>query len=202
MKLNYAAAALALMSLPVFGATITVTNTLGPVGTQSVVDNAGVPVSAGYAAIGIVDEAALVGLTSGQQLADAFTLFDNAQGPLNNAPFSGTFSVQSAGGVPLDQANPFSGKPIYLVLGNGADLASSTEAAVLKVGSFGNTEPTLATVNVRAGDVAPADILWGDNSQFQFSGRPTIALAPIIPEPSSSLLFGVAGLALLIRRKR
>ena len=201
MKLNYAAAALALMSLPVFGATITVTNTLGPVGTQSVVDNAGVPVSAGYAAIGLFDEGALANLTSGA-LSDAFTLFDGAQGPLNNAPFSGTFSVQSAGGVPLDQANPFSGKPIYLVLGNGADLASSTQTAILKVGSFGNTEPTLATVNVRAGDIAAADILWGDNTSFQFSGRPTIALAPVIPEPSSSLLFGVAGLALLIRRKR
>ena len=85
---------LAMMSASALGASLTVTNTEGPVATNSVVDNEGTAVDGGFAAIGIIsDEAALSTLSSGSDLASLFTLFDGAEGPITAEPFFGTFSV-------------------------------------------------------------------------------------------------------------
>jgi len=208
MKLKHVVAAvLAAMSASAFGASITVTNTNGPVATRSIVDNAGNAIDGGYAAIGnISDEARLESPLTGSDLDGLFTLFDGAEGPLNSAPFAGTFSVQSAGGILLNAPNnDWSGSPIYLVLGNGSSLSDSTEAAVLKVGTFGNSEPTLSTTIINE----DSDVLFGVfNATFNPSGlppaanNPALRLGPLVPEPSSSLLIGLAGLTLLVRRKR
>ncbi len=207
MKLKHVVAAvLAAMSASAFGASITVTNTNGPVATRSIVDNAGNAIDGGYAAIGsISDEVRLESPLTGSDLDGLFTLFDGAEGPLNSAPFAGTFSVQSAGGVLLNAPNDFSGSPIYLVLGNGSSLSDSTEAAVLKVGTFGNSEPTLSTTIINEN----TDVLFGAfNATYNPSGlppaanNPALRLGPLVPEPSSSLLIGLAGLTLLVRRKR
>ena len=207
MKLKHVVAAvLAAMSASAFGASITVTNTNGPVATRSIVDNAGNAIDGGYAAIGSISyEAGLGVAVSGSDIDALFTLFDGAEGPLNSAPFAGTFSVQSAGGVLLNTPNDFSGSPIYLVLGNGSSLSDSTEAAVLKVGTFGNSEPTLSTTIINEN----TEVLLGSfDATFNPSGLPPAANNPalrtavLIPEPSSSLLIGLAGLTLLVRRKR
>ena len=207
MKLKHVVAILAAMSVSAFGASITVTNGNGPVFTQSVVDNAGAAVDGGYAAIGsISDEGALASLSSGADLAGLFTLFDGAEGAINSAPFLGTYSVQSQGNVLLnDGVNAFSGNPIYLVLGNGSDLGSSTQAAVVRLGNFPGSEPTLSTSIVTDTN---GDVLLGDFGSFTLNPGPVpnrnnAALALVgVPEPSSSLLIGLAGLSLLIRRRR
>ena len=206
MKLKHVVALVAALSVPAFGASITVTNNNGPALTQSVVDNAGNAIDGGFAGIGLIsDEGALSTLSSGADLAGLFTPFDGATGAINNIPFSGTYSVQSQGNVLLDAAgSPFANQSIYLVLGDGADLASSSNAAVLKVGTFGAAEPTLATIIVTDG----AEVLLGDYTTHTLNpgpvpnrNNPALALVGI-PEPSSSLLIGLAGLTLLIRRKR
>ena len=56
MKLKHVVAVLAATSVPVFGASITVTNNNGPALTQSIVDNTGAAVDGGYAAIGSISD--------------------------------------------------------------------------------------------------------------------------------------------------
>ena len=210
MKLKHVVAIIALSSVSAFGASITVTNGNGPVFTQSVVDNAGNAVDGGYAAIGNFDASVLDTALTSSALDGAFQLFDGAEGAINNAPFLGSFTVQSGGGVPLNAANDFSGNPIYLVLGNGPDLISSTQAAVVQLGSFPASEPTLDTQIV---STTNGTVLLGSFENWTLNpstvpNRNNAALSLqcltllCVPEPSSSLLMGLAGLSLLIRRRR
>ncbi|MEE2734002.1 MAG: PEP-CTERM sorting domain-containing protein, partial [Verrucomicrobiota bacterium] len=80
----------------------------------------------------------------------------------------------------------------------------STQAAVLRVGNFPGSEPAVQTVNVNN----TAEVLLGDFDTFTLQPGPipsqnaALALVPLVPEPSSSLLIGLAGLSLLIRRRR
>ena len=205
MKLKHVVSIIALTSVSAFGASVTVTNNQGPLNTQSVVDNTGAAVDGGFAAIGrISDVSGLNGntttLTSGA-LEAVFTVYDGATGAVNNAPFNGTYSISNEGSDITGTA--WAGAPIYLVLGNGGDLASSTQAAVLRVGNFPGSEPAVQTVNVNN----TAEVLLGNFETFTLQPGPiptqnaALALVPV-PEPSSSLLIGLAGLSLLIRRRR
>ena len=203
MKLKHVVSIIALTSVSAFGASVTVTNNAGPVNTQSVVDNAGEAVDGGFAAIGsISDVSGLDTLTSGSDLADLFTVYDGASGAITAAPFAGTYSISNNGSDITGTA--WAGAPIYLVLGNGGDLASSTQAAVLRVGNFPGSEPAVQTVNVNN----TAEVLLGNFETFTLQPGPiptqnaALALVPLVPEPSSSLLIGLAGLSLLIRRRR
>ena len=91
-----------------------------------------------------------------------------------------------------------------MVIGNGADLTSSTEAAILEIGSFPTSEPAVSTIFVNNATATP---FLGDFDTFTLQPatiprqNPALRLAAI-PEPSSSLLIGLAGLSLLIRRRR
>ena len=205
MKLKHVVSIIALTSVSAFGASVTVTNNAGPVNTQSVVDNTGDAVDGGFAVIGrISDVSGLNGntttLTSGA-LEAVFTVYDGATGAITAAPFAGTYSISNNGSDITGTA--WAGAPIYLVLGNGADLASSWQYAVLRVGTFPGSEPAVQTVNVND----TADVLVGDFETFTLQPGPiptqnaALALVPV-PEPSSSLLIGLAGLSLLIRRRR
>ena len=202
MKLKHVVSIIALTSVSAFGASVTVTNNQGPLNTQSVVDNTGDAVDGGFAAIGrISDVSGLNTLTSGA-LADVFTVYDGATGAITAAPFAGTYSISNNGSDITGTA--WAGAPIYLVLGNGGDLASSTQFAVLRVGNFPGSEPAVQTVNVNN----TAEVLLGNFETFTLQPGPiptqnaALALVPLVPEPSSSLLIGLAGLSLLIRRRR
>ena len=172
---------LVMASASAYGASLTVTNTEGPIATNSVVDNEGNAVDGGFAAIGnISDESALATLSSGAELASLFTLFDGASGPITAAPFAGTFSVSSQGDVPLNQPNEFSGNPIYLILANSQDLENSTEAAVLRLSDFPSSEPTVSTIYVNSEN---GDVLLGDFESF------TLQPGPIeVENPALSLI--------------
>ncbi len=203
MKLKHIAAAFTLLSLPAFGANIVVTSKLGPINTHSIVDNAGNAVDGGYAAFGLLDVAGLGVPSTGQDIADALTVFDGGFGVIDSQ-FGGSFSISGGGNTNLgDGTNQFSGEAIYLVLGNGADLPNSSQAAIVDLQSvFGDSEPANATINLRWDQVDPGQLLWGEFGVHTGNrDNPALTLVPI-PEPSSSLLFGLAGLALLIRRKR
>ena len=161
---------LALMSVSALGASLTVTNTEGPIATNSIVDNSGSAIDSGFAAIGnISDESALTTLSSGSELASLFTLFDGAQGPITNVPFAGTFSVSSEGNIPLSQPNEFSGNPMYLVLANSGDLESSTQAAVVKLNDFPSSEPIVSTIFVNSEN---GEVLLGDFESFTLQPGP------------------------------
>ena len=164
-----------------YGASLTVTNTEGPIATNSVVDNEGNAVDGGFAAIGnISDESALATLSSGAELASLFTLFDGASGSITAAPFAGTFSVSAQGDVPLNAPNEFSGNPIYLVLANSGDLESSSAAAVVRLSDFPSSEPTVSTIYVNSEN---GDVLLGDFETF------TLQPGPIeVENPALSLI--------------
>ena len=202
MKLKHVVSIIALTSVSAFGASVTVTNNAGPVNTQSVVDNTGAAVDGGFAAIGSISDASALNTLTSAGLADLFTVYDGAIGAITAAPFAGTYSISNEGSDITGTA--WAGAPIYLVLGNGGDLASSTQAAVLRVGNFPGSEPAVQTVNVNN----TAEVLLGDFDTFTLQPGPiptqnaALALAPFVPEPSSSLLIGLAGLSLLIRRRR
>lgn len=202
MKLKYLVSIIALTSVSAFGASVTVTNNQGPVNTQSVVDNTGAAVDGGFAAIGSISDVSGLETLTSAGLDALFTVYDGATGAVNNAPFNGTYSISNNGSDITGTA--WAGAPIYLVLGNGADLASSTQGAVLRVGNFPGSEPAVQTVNVNN----TAEVLFGDFETFTLQPGPiptqnaALALAPFVPEPSSSLLIGLAGLSLLIRRRR
>ena len=202
MKLKYLVSIIALTSVSAFGASVTVTNNQGPVNTQSVVDNTGAAVDGGFAAIGSISDVSGLETLTSAGLDALFTVYDGATGAVNNAPFNGTYSISNNGSDISGTA--WAGAPIYLVLGNGADLASSTQGAVLRVGNFPGSEPAVQTVNVNN----TAEVLFGDFETFTLQPGPiptqnaALALAPFVPEPSSSLLVGLAGLSLLIRRRR
>ena len=172
---------LVMLSASAYGASLTVTNTEGPIATNSVVDNEGNAVDGGFAAIGnISDESALATLSSGAELASLFTLFDGAAGPITAAPFAGTFSVSSQGDVPLNVPNEFSGNPIYLVLANSGDLESSSAAAVVRLSDFPSSEPTVSTIYVNSEN---GDVLLGDFETF------TLQPGPIaVDNPALSLI--------------
>ena len=202
MKLKHVVSIIALTSVSAFGASVTVTNNQGPLNTQSVVDNTGAAVDGGFAAIGsISDPSGLNTLTSGSDLADLFTVYDGATGAITAAPFAGTYSISNNGSDITGTA--WAGAPIYLVLGNGGDLASSTLAGVLRVGTFPSSEPAVATITVNN---STAEVLLGSFNTFTLQPGPIPTQNPAfklgVPEPSSSLLIGLAGLSLLIRRRR
>ena len=202
MKLKYLVSIIALTSVSAFGASVTVTNNAGPVNTQSVVDNTGAAVDGGFAAIGSISDVSALNTLTSAGLDALFTVYDGATGAVNNAPFNGTYSISNNGSDITGTA--WAGAPIYLVLGNGGDLASSTQGAVLRVGNFPGSEPAVQTVNVNN----TAEVLLGSFDTFTLQPGPiptqnaALALAPFVPEPSSSLLVGLAGLSLLIRRRR
>ena len=202
MKLKHVVSIIALTSVSAFGASVTVTNNAGPVNTQSVVDNTGAAVDGGFAAIGSISDASALNTLTSAGLDALFTVYDGAIGAITAAPFAGTYSISNEGSDITGTA--WAGAPIYLVLGNGGDLASSTQAAVLRVGNFPGSEPAVQTVNVNN----TAEVLLGDFDTFTLQPGPiptqnaALALAPLVPEPSSSLLIGLAGLSLLIRRRR
>ena len=202
MKLKHVVSIIALTSVSAFGASVTVTNNAGPVNTQSVVDNTGAAVDGGFAAIGSISDASALNTLTSAGLEALFTVYDGAIGAITAAPFAGTYSISNEGSDITGTA--WAGAPIYLVLGNGGDLASSTQAAVLRVGNFPGSEPAVQTVNVNN----TAEVLLGNFETFTLQPGPiptqnaALALVPLVPEPSSSLLIGLAGLSLLIRRRR
>jgi hypothetical protein len=177
---------------------------------QAVTDNAGnvIPDGSGTVIVGsflgaVPDFAA----SSGSDIANSFTSFGTA-GTLGFAGFNGLYEINFTGGR-LGAASPLTNSNIYTLIGNGPDLASSTELIAFMHdelfqqddGDPVDKNPT-ATLGARgsyvyggAATANPVDV--GGGNVF-----PGVSMAQLVPEPSSSLLFGLAGLALMMRRKR
>ena len=207
MKLKHAALALAMIGTA-FGGSVTVTN-INAGSTQLVLDNAGNPVVGGFVGVGTITNPAtdFAGLT-GAELAGLFDSFATGatENPAGNFLLDLDMSFEVTGAANFD-SSPLAGGTIYLVLGNGADLASSSQAGIMTLGSFPSSEPTPPNPVIMSN--AAASVIFGDYTGTASNGsgitaaeRPAFALAGLVPEPSSSLLAAFAGLILLARRKR
>lgn len=146
----------------------------------------------------------------GQSVAEVIGGFTLTGSPANTL---GTFGFVNASVTDADAGNALAGQQVYVLIGNNqGDILASTQIAVY---TSGNTFPTQVGGNA-AGDAEnlrpDAGLVWGAivtgagiTPPFNAAnGQPQIAVSGVnlIPEPSVSLLAGLAGLALLIRRKR
>ncbi len=207
MKLKHAAVALAMIGTAL-GGSVTVTN-INAGSSELVVDNAGNPVVGGFVGVGTITDpgADFAGLT-GAELAGLFDSFATGatENPAGNFLLDLDMAFEVTGSANFD-SSPLAGGTIYLVLGNGADLASSSQAGIMTLGSFPSSEPTPPNPVIMSN--AAASVIFGDYTGTAANGsgitageRPAFALAGLVPEPSSSLLAAFAGLILLARRKR
>jgi hypothetical protein len=203
---------LALAASPLVQGAVSVTGTnlvLGPTSVADsmlITDNTGIPVSGSWAA-GIFDApdfSGPAGITS--------TFTQNG----SDGAFSATPGVFGAlGGVPItdaatsvDSSDNFAGKPVYIVVGNAASIAGSTDFVVFQTAT--NWPQEVQGVGAGFGvNIAKETLVYGIPTTVQGATGITSALNGdggvtfgLIPEPSTSLLAGLAGLALMIRRKR
>lgn len=178
------------------------------------ITSTGTPLSSGgyYIGVGtfagdapsISDEASLLAAVS------SFREFANAVAPISGGTV-GTVTGSFTGG--LTNATQFNSKEIFVLIGNGATQATSTEFAIIR-----GTSPTWQFVS----DVSVADnipVVIRDTTMFAPVGtfntevvngttadtiKDQITLMPVekVPEPSTTVLGAVLGLGLMMRRRR
>jgi len=176
----------------------------------SVVNNAGVliPNGSGYAALGTFS-ANPVGLSQ-NALAAAFTAF--ASGSFGGAGVgngAGAYSISASSVLPASANNT----KAYLVYGNGATLATSTQYAIVDTGTTYPADPGgagLQTVNldlnnalINGSVVVGSKIAIVRSTGIENAGAtPGASSLQLVPEPSSALMALFAGATLLVRRRR
>lgn len=179
-----------------------------------VVDNTGapIPIGAGSVAVGyfnLLDDAAIGSTTDFGALLTDFVQFGQATatGFQNGFNAPGFFSHSTDAPIP-NGGNNFTGNNVYTVIGNGATLAGSSQLAVWKGNAVFTQENAVGLGSVNS-NVTPGagSLIFGTSGGAKNVGvGPTfsdsIQLSAPIPEPSSALLFGLGGFALLLRRKR
>jgi hypothetical protein len=161
----------------------------------------------GFGFFGVTDSA----VTNATQLTDivtAFTVF-------------GTTDTFNGGGAPTNQrglfahsqsgvvtGSSFSGKNIYLLVGNGATFGASSELLVLKNTSlFTDAQDSVPTAQNITFSTATATLLFGRNiADVKTTGTDSSATAgwgtaKAVPEPSAALLGALGALGLLRRRR-
>lgn len=183
-------------------------------------DNTGataIPLSSGFAAVGtfsVVPDP----LNTPADLNTNFTQFGTGIQVGFNGALDGLFNTPANASESIPLGNPGNdprvGQNAYLVIGNGTSILDSTAFAVFRGGVIG-TEDAVGlggldipiTGPINAGDLligtlidAPSIPLPGGGT-FEFRQGIGLQVIPV-PEPSVSLLAGLAGLTLLIRRKR
>jgi hypothetical protein len=167
--------------------------------------NGGVALSGGgyYLAVGTFTVEPVITTEFSSLLAavGSFNIFQTLTSPTAVGATQGSIvgAFTSTGGA---DPSIFNTKPIYMVIGNGANAASSTEWGIFRtpvafpanVTLSGSTPVTLSSVSsftalANAGTAIDID---GGKDQFQLVG---------IPEPSAALLGALGALGLLRRRR-
>jgi len=180
-----------------------------------IVDNTGAPIASGTIAVGFFasDSSVTDNALDFGTLLSGFNQYGSPTGLADAGAAPGLFDLVSPGNwnvsVPFNSVAPQIGNNIYVVFGNGASLAESSLLAVWKSNSIFGKEDEAGNGGAAA-DIATGQgsLLLGLNGGAQsFAGgainySDSIRLVEAIPEPSTSLLAGLAGLALVVRRRR
>jgi hypothetical protein len=220
MKLTtLALVSLAALATAANGASLQVDNiTSGFDGNDlALLDNAGNGLAAGGGFVAVYD----FGAGAGSPPSNVVALVANGANGLlasidlqpGNAPVSGALFtlLDFANPGPPNGAGALDGTDLYLMIGNGSNAGDSTELALINTGlRTGNSDapiPSSLAFSLRSGaDVIVGSIVattvdWAGVGGS--NGHSTAGLRlDAVPEPTSSMLLGLAGLAFFIRRKR
>ena len=153
------------------------------------------------------------GYTSASQFTSNFvTMSSNATGldigggVVYNALFSTTLEVPTG-------VSTYQGRQIYLIVGNGSLLSTSTQLGVYSKSTWvvptNPTGPTPDPVSFELSTLLPSDILFGSytagNGAYQSDGVVnSFNLQTVVPEPSTAslMMLGAAGLVALRRLRK
>ena len=207
LKLTAAILGLSVVSASAYD--VSVRNFTGATTGLPILDNAGNVLAMGIVAVGTFP----VGFDFNQPAANIIAGFQQFNGDLMQPPlgaFPGLFNNTLIDSIPessvlLDAG--FFGDTIYTIVGDATTvLADSSFIAVLSEGSVFGKEDMFGMGAISVDYVNGSDIVYGDLIPGPISAGPFTfgvgAKQVDIPEPSASLLAGLAGLALLIRRRR
>jgi len=193
------------------GASITVANITGTGNDLAFGNLIGEPLASGFIAI--------YTFASGSVPSTATDLQANGlNGFLGLAPFnSGTFqNSPAAGAFSFDFTidNTVANRDLYVVVGDGSDVASASGLNLLNpsiqldgedsgpTGDSGSFSAVGGAGEVVFGDVNRGDIDWTNAIGNPAYNTNILSLQAVVPEPSSALLLGLSLLALAGNRRR
>jgi hypothetical protein len=177
-----------------------------------VVDNTGAPIALGSGYVAAGTFTAVPG--SADDVRSLFAAFGDGNSAFSNSiGVGGFFDGNRSAPIPAGTTDVPVGASVFLVIGDGSDLASSTDFAVFDPGLVFGTENA---VGAGALDIIiDSDALTADSLVYgtiatnvdlgigvTFDEGIQLGEGAVIPEPSTSLLAALAGLALAARRRR
>ena len=215
MKLKILAAVCVVTTGVASAYTVSVTNQIA-FGNPSlpIVDNTGTPITAGVVAVGFFGADDDVNSEDFAALLTSFNQY-GSNVPLVQGAAPGLFDIDTPDAwkvaVPSGTTGGQVGQSVYVLIGNADSLANSTQMAVWKSSNSFATEDELGNGGVLANlSTGLGEVVLGqsggeqsyNNGQIVYADSIKLVSAGAIPEPSTSLLAGLAGLALVARRRR
>ena len=176
-----------------------------------VVDNTGAPIALGS---GFVAAGTFASVPGSIDEVRSFTPFGDGNSAFaNSIGVGGFFDGNRSAPIPAGTTDAPVGASVYLVMGDGADLASSTDFAVFDPGLVFGTENAVGAgaldIIIDSDALTPDSLVYGTivtevdtGIGVIFAEGIQLGEGAVIPEPSTSLLAALAGLALVARRRR
>ena len=208
MKINKLTAGLFVVSMFALASSNAAIVTVASGFDKAVTDSTGVPIAdgGGFVAVGFFSTISddMLASSSSTQLASDFQQF-GASSPVGLSGLGGFYEFNASGGR-VGAASSFLGQNAYTIVGNGADIASSTQFVIYKHEDV-FTDDSAAAIDVQfrseLGETGGTYLFGGPNGtitigEFEFAA---VNMAVAVPE-ASSVLFGALGALGLLRRRR
>ena len=176
-----------------------------------VLDNTGTAIGLGS---GFVAAGTFASVPGSIDEVRSFTPFGDGNSAFQNSVgAAGFFDNSRSAPIPQGTTDAPVGASVYLVMGDGADLASSTDFAVFDPGLVFGTENAVGAgaldIVINSDTLTADSLVYGTivpnvdtGLGLVFDEAIQLGEGAVIPEPSTSLLAALAGLALAARRRR